>query len=77
MNKLSLFLAVFSLFSLPAVAAEKKAKSYLVNGKETQAYEAILASMRGETVMRCTEVKAQATKSGGITLKGIKATKSE
>lgn len=46
---------------------------YLVNGKETKAEEALLASLRGQSVVKCQAVKAKANKTGSsIGFKNIK-----
>lgn len=58
------------LASLSSFAVEK---IYIVNGKEMSAAEATLASLKGaESVFKCTPVKAEASKSGSISLKTLK-----
>jgi hypothetical protein len=63
-------LVMFSLVlaSTNVLAAEKK---FFVNGKETSAGEATLASLKGTAeVYKCTQVEAKASKkTGNISLK--------
>lgn len=55
-----------------AMAADYKL-FYLVNGKETPAEQALLASLRGQDVVKCQAVRAKANKSGSsISFKNIK-----
>ncbi len=60
-----------------AMAAEYKL-FYLVNGKETPAEQALLASLNGKDVVKCQAVKAKANKTGSsIGFKAIKKPSAE
>jgi hypothetical protein len=72
MKLLPIGFALYLLATIAAVAAPNKPTFY-VNGKPVPSSEAIMASLGGKSVLKCTEVEAKPSKTG--TSIGLRAKK--
>lgn len=71
--KIITIIAIVLATAANAMGAQEYKLFYLVNGKETPAEQALLASLRGQDVVKCQAVKAKANKTGSsISFKNIK-----
>lgn len=65
-----------SLFSLQANAAVNYKQFYLVNGKQSEMSQALMAAINGQEVVKCQTVEAKVSKSGtSISMRNIKKPK--